>query len=55
MANSNATTFDASKEALEVKWSRLLLRLKAIPWTRAIVDVMLLAALLVFSSKLFVP
>jgi len=33
----------------------LRLRLKAIPWTRVAVDVMLLAAMAVVSSKLFIP
>ena len=50
-----AMSMDAAASEVETKKDRTVSLLKAIPWTRVLVDGMLLAAMLVASSKLFAP
>ena len=61
MSNGSGTaeytvSYETTETApVEDQRKTLLLRLKAVPWTRVAVDVMLLAAMAVVSSKLFIP
>lgn len=50
-----AIPYRVSGSALESKSRTVIVRLRAIPWTRVIVDIMLLAAMLAASSRLFWP
>jgi hypothetical protein len=47
-----AVTYDAPDVEMERKGSEMVLRLKAIPWARVIVDTLLVAGLLAVSSML---
>jgi len=60
MTNGNSTVeyaipYETPSAGIEQKTATTISYLKKIPWTRVIVDVMLLAAMLVASSKLFAP
>jgi hypothetical protein len=55
MSNGNAAecvvAYDAPDVEMERRGSKIVLRLKAIPWTRVIVDTLLVAGILLASSN----
>jgi len=54
MSHRIAVTYEVSEGTSEENLAKFIQWLKVIPWTRVVVDVLILAAMLVVSSRLLV-